>query len=261
MEKWRAIEGASVPEMNLCRRDFLKLGSALGFFGTPAPAAGELVQWPPTMPSGSIGTGFADRTYWCSIASRLANPVLDALSHRRLKVEMPIEAQSNDRSEYAHLEALAGHCAVLLPGSSSGDGSDEGNERHGLPRSRRAAIDAATDPRSPDFISFSVARSRWWMWPFLHTQCCAPQMSFGINLNPHVQANTIDALKASRSIQGAREQLETFCDHDRSLRFRAGQKPDEARLLEGINRFHVGIWAMASMAMDPNFIGIITTLS
>src|SRR5438067_8505543 len=50
-----------------------------------------------------------DRDYWVSVLNRLSHPVLSAVSERKLKITMPVEAPHNnaaDRSQYTYLEAF-----------------------------------------------------------------------------------------------------------------------------------------------------------
>ena len=59
-----------------------------------------------------------DRDYWVSVLTRIAHPVLSALSQQRLKALMPVEASHNnvaDRSQYTYLEALGRLLAGMAP--------------------------------------------------------------------------------------------------------------------------------------------------
>ena len=51
----------------------------------------------------------SDRDYWIAVLKRIADPLLNAAAHRKLKAEMPVEAPHGnvaDRREYTYLEAL-----------------------------------------------------------------------------------------------------------------------------------------------------------
>src|SRR2546428_4816978 len=131
------------------RRDFVRLTGL-------ASVAANVAALPNAMATAMSGTD--DRAYWCSIAAKLATPVLSVLAKRRLKATMPVESHpsSKDRRDYAHLEALA----RLLSGIASwlelgGDETSEGRERARFAALARAAIDSGTDPASSDFLNFS----------------------------------------------------------------------------------------------------------
>jgi len=84
------------------RRDFFKSAAALGVLGAaglPLPAVAEE---PPSIPSS--GT---DRRVWVAVLEKIARPVLENLSRRELKKQMPVEAQPGAKREaYTHLEAF-----------------------------------------------------------------------------------------------------------------------------------------------------------
>src|SRR5437667_12786181 len=88
--------------------------------------------WRPTIPNercAEENSGTAVRGYWCDIAGRLATPVLDALSRRRLKAEMPVQVHV-DRADYTDLEALGRLVCGLAPWLElGGDSSAEGQAR------------------------------------------------------------------------------------------------------------------------------------
>jgi hypothetical protein len=114
---------------------------------------------------------------------RVSRPVLAALAGRRLKATMPVQGKGDprfDRKLFSHLEALARTLAGLAPwldapGLSGAECElrDEMAElaRQGMALGRTpvadctslsltrtslsAALDAATDPASPDYVNFS----------------------------------------------------------------------------------------------------------
>lgn len=184
-------------------------------------------------------TGAADRAYWCQVASRLATPVLDALARRKLKAEMPVEshATSRDRPEYTHLEALGRLLCGLSPWLELGDdGTPEGKERARLATLARAAIDAGTDPRSPDFMNFSKGRQPLVDAAFLAQAMLRAPNELWKKLEPRVQQNVITALTSSRSIQPGENNWKLFATTVEVFLGRAGAKRDDARLFEGIDK-------------------------
>jgi hypothetical protein len=122
------------------RRGFLKTATAAGTLSAAADAKQS------------------DREYWIQILTRIADPVLSALSQRKLAVLMPVEAphgNGDERRKYTHLEALGRLLAGIAPWLESGDSAGaEGNLRRRYLELTRQAITAAVDPASPDFMNF-----------------------------------------------------------------------------------------------------------
>lgn len=87
------------------------------------------------------------RDYWILTACRIARPVLKNLAARTLHKNMPVEeVPGTRRARFAHMEALARSLSGLAPWL-------ELNEAAAIPFAEQAreALDAATDPRSPDY--------------------------------------------------------------------------------------------------------------
>lgn len=91
------------------------------------------------------------RAYWIEVAARLASPVLGNLSRRTLRKNMPVETHGGVwREKFTHLEAFGRLLAGIAPWLEL----DEPEYRP-LAEMARAALDAATDPDSPDFCVHS----------------------------------------------------------------------------------------------------------
>jgi len=91
------------------------------------------------------------------VLTRIADPVLLALSERRLKATMPVEAPHGnveDRRQYTYLEALGRLLSGLSSWIESGDSAESSLRAHYSDLSRRA-IAAAVDPSSPDYMNFN----------------------------------------------------------------------------------------------------------
>ncbi|MDR1280964.1 MAG: DUF2264 domain-containing protein [Opitutaceae bacterium] len=108
-------------------------------------------------------TGAADRDYWLGMADRIARPVLEAAAAKELKIRMPLERtganQGLGRDAVAHLEAvgrlvtgIAPWLALELPDRSSPEARLQAEYR----RLTRTAIDAITDPASPDYCNYKT---------------------------------------------------------------------------------------------------------
>jgi hypothetical protein len=184
-------------------------------------------------------SGTDDRAYWCSIAAKLATPVLAALAERRLKATMPVESQpsSKDRRDYTHLEALA----RLLSGIASwlelgGDETSEGRERARFAALARAAIDSGTDPASPDFLNFSKGEQPLVDAGFLAQAVLRAPNELWKKLEPRVQKNLVAALKSSRPISPGESNWQLFASTIEVFLHTVGEKRDDARLFEALRR-------------------------
>jgi hypothetical protein len=92
------------------------------------------------------------------VLTRIADPVLNALSEGRLRARMPVEAVkgSLDRPTYTHLEALGRLLAGIAPWLELGpDATEEGKLREHYLRLSVQAIRHAVDPQSPDYMNFN----------------------------------------------------------------------------------------------------------
>lgn len=217
------------------RRDFLKLTAAAT---ATAGITGHARAASPNAAKGS-NTGAGDRAFWAGIARRLASPMLPALAERKLKATMPVESHpsSKDRPTYTHLEALGRLLAGIAPWLELGsDASAEGQERARLAALARAGIDAATDPKSPDFFNFSKGRQPLVDAAFLAEAMLRAPNELWKKLESRVQKNVVAALESSRPIPAGENNWKLFATMVEVFLHRAGAKRDDARLFEGIRK-------------------------
>jgi hypothetical protein len=221
------------------RREFLKLSAVAG----AAAVASSHAAQSPTKPSAgvnpSVASGADDRAFWCQIAGRLASPLLPALAERKLKAMMPVEAhsKSKDRPQYTYLEGLGRLLAGIAPWLELGvDETAEGRERGRLGALARAAIDAGTDPQSPDFLNFSKGRQPLVDSAFLAQAMLRAPQELWRKLEPRVQKNVVAALISSRPIPPGESNWKLFATTVEVFLHRAGASRDDARLFEGIKK-------------------------
>jgi hypothetical protein len=212
------------------RRDFVKLTGL-------ASVAANVAALPNATATAMSGTD--DRAYWCSIAAKLATPVLSALAKRRLKATMPVESHpsSKDRRDYAHLEALA----RLLSGIASwlelgGDETSEGRERARFAALARAAIDSGTDPASSDFLNFSKGEQPLVDAAFLAQAVLRAPNELWKKLELRVQKNLVAALKSSRPIRPDENNWKLFASTTEVFLHTVEEKRDDARLFEALRK-------------------------
>jgi len=108
----------------------------------------------------TAGATQADRAYWVSVMTRLADPVLKNLANGTLKARMPVEqAAQSDRRQVSHLEALGRLLAGMAPWIElPPDDTPEGRLRAEYADLARRAVARAVDPASPDFLNFTRER-------------------------------------------------------------------------------------------------------
>ena len=143
-------------------------------------------------------SGAAQREYWISVAVRLAGPVLTNLANRTLKARMPVERkESGVNAEYStHLEALGRLLMGLAPWFELGEEESEPWRRLAL-----EAMDAATDPASPDRCHFREPRQALVDAAFLCQALLRAPTALREALEPGVKRNLVLALKETRGIK------------------------------------------------------------
>lgn len=100
-----------------------------------------------------------ERTYWCNLLYRIAEPVLKNMSEGQLHVNMPVEVSStwDDRNvEVAYMEAFGRLMSGLAPWLSlPDDDTVEGRQRKQLRQWALQSYRNAVDPESPDYLGWT----------------------------------------------------------------------------------------------------------
>jgi len=146
-----------------------------------------------------------ERAYWVDMLTRIVQPVLEALSAGKLKLQMPVEAKEGQREgrlNVTYLEALGRSLAGLAPWLELGpDGSAEGRLREKFIRLSVEAIRQAVTPSSPDYMNFTQGGQPLVDAAFLcHALVRAPRQLWG-NLDADTRRNLIEALHSTRAIK------------------------------------------------------------
>ncbi len=144
--------------------------------------------------------GEKDRRYWVETMCRIGEPVLEALALRQLKERMPVHSNGSDREVYSHLEALGRLLSGMAPWLElEGLAGEEAYLNIRYRALAREAIDAATDPASPDRMNFAEGHQPIVDSAFLaHAIIRAPR-TLWTQLDSRVQRNLVLALKETRS--------------------------------------------------------------
>ncbi len=157
----------------------------------------------------------AGRGYWLAQMLRIGEPVLNALAERRLRRDMPVECASlgteasaealdelrTDRAKYTHLEALGRLLSGMAPWLEQKAAADAEEERlrARLAELARAAVDAGTDPASPDAMNFDEGGQPIVDAAFLALALLRAPVELGERLEPRVRSNVAAALKRTRT--------------------------------------------------------------
>ncbi|WP_282941431.1 DUF2264 domain-containing protein [Paenibacillus sp. RC67] len=222
-----------------------------------------------------MSLGSADRIYWIDTMSRIAQPVLHHLNHRQLKAKMPIERKMDDRHMYTYLEALGRLLTGMAPwlehGSREGE---EGRLRERYAEQARGAIEAATDPSSPDFMNFSEGYQPIVDAAFLsHALVRAPEELWN-KLGDQVKQNVIEALKSTRTRKPYYNNWLLFSAMIETALYRAGADWDRMRVDYALRQHELwykgdGIYGDGpdfhadyynSFVIQPMLVDIISTL-
>lgn len=144
--------------------------------------------------------GIKDRKYWLDIMQRIVDPVLNALANRNLKSTMPIEGKTDDRHLYTHLEALGRTMAGIAPWlESEEETGDEGRLKVKYRQLCRQAIEAAVDPKSPDFVNFEEGFQPIVDAAFLANAIIRAPRELWFFLKDETKKNLVKGLKATRT--------------------------------------------------------------
>jgi hypothetical protein len=175
------------------RRLFLQNATAALTF----PAAG--------LPGKQNQEGKNTRSDWVSRLTRLASPVFNALSQRKLKATMPVEAphgNQSERAQYTHLEALGRLLTGIAPWLETGASDTQENElRSQYAELARQSIAAAVDPASPDFMNFNRGSQPLVDAAFLALALLRSPNQLWRRLVTPVKSNVLNALRSSRVIR------------------------------------------------------------
>jgi hypothetical protein len=178
------------------RRDLLKsaLPSALAIM-LPRGARGEAPQEPTLM---------SDRAFWLEQMQRVAHPVLEALSERRLKLLMPIEAakgQEESRRHTTYLEAFGRLSCGIAPWLEHGPTAGaEGALRSHYIALTQQALAAGVDPKSADFLDFGSNRQNIVDAAFLALAMLRAPKVLNAQLEARVRGQLADGLRATRKL-------------------------------------------------------------
>ncbi|MDR9854210.1 DUF2264 domain-containing protein [Paenibacillus sp. VCA1] len=170
------------------------------------------------------------RRYWIDTMSRIAEPVLNALSEKRLKASMPVKGDPS-RIPYMHLEALGRLLAGMAPWLETGGRSgEEGELRERYAELARRAIDAGTDPESPDCVNLTQGEQPLVDMAFLAQAILRAPTELWDKLDARVKKNVTNALYTLRRVRPFYSNWLLFAATVEACLFRIGEQWDPMRI-------------------------------
>ncbi len=176
----------------------LAAGMAFGSMAYGQSPSGATVNGP------AAGTLSEDRASWVALLDRISRPLFEALSQRRLKAEMPVEAYAGEqehRRQTTYLEALGRALVGMAPwlehGATTGA---EGDLRARYCEWARAAIASAVDRGSPDYMDFGGDRQTIVDTAFLSLAMLRAPHELREKLPATVRTRLADAMRATRAL-------------------------------------------------------------
>ncbi len=213
------------------RRSFLQSSGAI--LALPGPAV--------------AGAPNRDRAYWTSTLTRLALPVLTALSQRELKATMPVEAPHGNRAEraqYTHLEAVGRLLCGVAPWLESGvSDAQENSLRADYAEYARQSIANAVDPASPDFLNFNRGSQPVVDAAFLALALLRSPSQLWNRLPAAAKSNLLAALRSTRVIRPGFSNWLLFSATIEAFFAFAGESWDQMRVdyaLRQLNEWYKG---------------------
>jgi hypothetical protein len=145
--------------------------------------------------------GKHERQYCVTTLTKIADPVLNALSRNELRAKMPIETNGTGRAVVTHLEAFGRLLAGMAPWLELGpDNTPEGILREKYIRLSLLCIKNAVDPKSPDFMNFTTGGQPVVDAAFFAQGLLRAPIQLWGKLDTETKANVIKALKSTRVI-------------------------------------------------------------
>ncbi len=174
-----------------------------------------------------------DRKYWLKVVEKLGTPILVNLARHELKAKMPIEGNGSiaRASHCTHLEALGRLLFGIAPWLELPKlTGPELALQQKFAELARVGIDAATDPKSPDFMNFTDGGQPLVDTAFLSQAFLRAPKTLWEPLDPRVKGQVIAALKASRvRVPGPNNHI-LFSALVEAALFKVGQPTLESRL-------------------------------
>lgn len=183
-----------------------------------------------------------DRSYWVSILSAMATPILENLSKGTFQKNMPMvvsESYDSRNPKVGYLEAFGRLLAGMGPWLGlKDDQTEEGKLRLKFKEQALLGIKNCVDPKSPDYFAWRDSSSQ--------TLVDAAHLALGILRAPHAlweplsnetKQNLIDELKHIRWIKPGQNNWLLFSAITETFLYSVGVEPQREKIDEAINKF------------------------
>lgn len=201
-------------------------------------------------------SGATERAYLISTLTRVADPLLNALSNNELKKLMPVEAGNvKDRQQYTYLEAFGRLLAGMAPWLELGpDNTPEGQLRKKYIDLAIAGIHNATDLKSADFMNFNKGGQPVVDAAFFAQALLRAPHQLWDKLDAATKANVVAALKSSRVITPNYSNWLLFSATIEAALLKFDNYGDRMRMDYAIKQ-HLNVWYRGDGAYSdgPNF--------
>lgn len=206
------------------RRLFLK---SVGATGLTSFFSGNTALGSPASPAPEGNT----RKIWVSMVDRLAQPLLTALANDELKVKMPVEAITDDRKNFTHLEGFARLLSGISPWLNLTENLDkqESDLRKKYFDLALKGLSNATDPQAKDYMNFDRGGQALVDASFLaHGLIRCPKL--WENSDGQTKNNVYKAFLSSRKIKPGRNNWLLFSGMIEAFFLKYGFEYDKVRL-------------------------------
>lgn len=151
---------------------------------------------------GSPDDGKNERQYLIKTLTKIADPVLNALSKNELRLMMPVEGKEGKAREYcSHLEAFGRLLDGMAPWLELGpDNTPEGKLREKYIDLSVKCIRNGTDPKSPDFFTFNKGNQPLVDAAFFAEALLRAPKQLWSRLDSQTRVNVINALVSTKVI-------------------------------------------------------------
>ena len=175
-----------------------------------------------------------DRQYWCSLAYKMAQPVLENMSkgelQKNMKTEFSPSFDNRDRS-VVYMETFGRLMAGIAPWLTlPDDDSAEGQQRRQLREWALQAYKNAVDPESPDYLCWGKAGQNLVDAAYIAESFLRAWDTFWVPLDEVTKQHYIKEFQALRRIDPPYTNWYLFCSTIESLLAKAGAQFDEFRV-------------------------------
>ena len=179
-----------------------------------------------------------DREIWVNIIERIASPVLTNMANETLKKNMPIEYVKEERSKFAHLEAVGRLICGIAPWLELGpDNSKEGQLRKKFIDLTVKGLGNISNPNSKDYLIFDEPYQPLVDSAHLAEGLVRGKTQIWNRMDSESQEMLIEALKKTRSIEPWNNNWILFPSMIEAFLLDVTGEYDEDKLFHGVNTY------------------------